>query len=224
MLTDRSARRSGGTGRLVVAAVVGALLVVAFAGGIGGILPSISNPFKTETEDHSQPVLLQALEDLSEYRAAEGQFQVVVDVEESTRFVPSFLRGERTTFLALGSVAASVDFAGLGEDAVQISEDGTSVRVTLPRAVLSEPTVDPEGSYVLDRDRGLLDRAGSVFSDNPTSERELYLLAEEKLAEAATGADLTERAEANTEEMLEALILALGYETVTVTFVDDPRT
>jgi hypothetical protein len=168
-------------------------------------------------------VLLQALEDLTEYRAAEGTFQVVVDVEESTRFVPSIIRGERTSFLATGSVAASVDFSGLGEDAVVVSDDGKSVRITLPRAVLSDPTVDPEGSYVLDRDRGLLDRVGSAFSDSPTSERELYLLAEEKLRVAATEADLVDRAESNTEDMLEAMLESLGFEQVTITFADDAR-
>lgn len=223
VLTDPNARRRGGTGRLIVAALVGALAVLALTGGIFGLLPSLSNPFTAEEEDRSQPPLLQALTDLSEYRAAEGQFQVIVDVEEGTRFVPSFLKGERTSFLALGSVAASVDFSSLGEDAIVVSEDGKSVRVTLPRAVLSDPTVDPEGSYVLDRDRGLLDRAGSMFSDNPTSERELYLLAEDKLAAAAGEADLADRAEDNTEDMLTTMLEALGYESVTVTFVDDPR-
>lgn len=222
MLSQPAARRAG-SGRLIVAALVGGLLVLAVSGGIAGLLPSISNPFSSETTDRSQPVLLQALEDLTEYRAAEGTFQVVVDVEESTRFVPSIIRGERTSFLATGSVAASVDFSGLGEDAVVVSDDGKSVRITLPRAVLSDPTVDPEGSYVLDRDRGVLDRIGSAFSDSPTSERELYLLAEEKLAVAATEADLVDRAESNTEDMLEAMLESLGFEQVTITFADDAR-
>lgn len=220
---ERAPRTGGGTGRLLLGALVGALVVLAVSGGIAGLLPSISNPFTSEETDRSQPALLQALEDLSEYRAAEGQFQVVIDVEDSTRFVPSILRGERTTFLALGTVAASVDFSKLDEDAIVVSEDGTSVRLTLPRAVLSDPTVDPEGSYVIDRDRGLLDRVGSAFSDNPTSERELYLLSEDKLAAAASEADLTDRAEDNTEAMLQTMLGALGFEQVTVTFVDDPR-
>lgn len=223
MLSQPAARRAG-TGRLIVAALVGALAVVALSGGIWGLLPSFSNPFREETVDRSQPALLNALEDLSEYRAAEGTFQVIIDVEDDTRFVPSIIKGERTSFLATGSVAASVDFSGLGEENISVSEDGKSVTITLPRAVLSDPTVDPEGSYVLNRDRGVLDRIGSAFSDSPTSERELYLLSEEKLTAAATESDIVDRAEANTQAMLETMLESLGFEKVRVMFVDDART
>lgn len=215
------ARRRGG---LVLPVLVGVVLLLA-AGWLTDLLPSIGNPFGTERVDRSQPTLLQALDDLSEYRAAVGQFQVVVDVEEDTRFVPSAIRGERTVFLAGGNVAASVDFSGLDEDAIRVGEDGTSVHVTLPRARLSDPVVEPERSYVVNRERGLLDRLGSVLSDNPTSERDLYLLAGDKLAEAAREAGLVERAEENTEAMLQTMLQSLGYEQVTVTFTDevDPR-
>ncbi|MBW3641358.1 MAG: DUF4230 domain-containing protein [Actinobacteria bacterium] len=189
---------------------------------LGDLLPSFGNPFAADSVDRSQPALLEAIEDLSEYRAATGQFQVIMDVEDDTRFVPSFIRGERTVFLAGGTVDASVDFAGLATDAIEVSDDGTSVTVRLPPARLSQPRIDPERSYVVDRERGLLDRAGSLFSDNPTSERDLYLLAEEKLSAAAAEADLVERAEANTRRMLESMLGSLGYSEVTVIFEDDP--
>lgn len=214
-------RAGGGVVRLVALAVVAVLA----ASWLTGLVPSLGNPFRSETVDRSQPTLLQALDDLSEYRAAVGQFQVVVDVEDDTRFVPSFLRGERTVFLAGGNVAASVDFSGLDEDAIDVDEDERSVRITLPRARLSDPVVEPERSYVVNRERGVLDRLGSVLSDNPTSERDLYLLAGDKLAEAAGEGGLVERAEENTEAMLETMLASLGYERVTVVFTDesDPR-
>ena len=204
----------------MVPIVLGVALVLA-AGWVTDLLPSFGNPFGTERVDRSQPPLLQALDDLSEYRAAVGQFQVVVDVEDDTRFVPSAISGERTVFLAGGNVAASVDFSGLTEDAIRVGEDGTSVHITLPRARLSDPVVEPERSYVVNRERGLLDRLGSVLSDNPTSERELYLLAGEELARAASEAGLVERAEENTESMLQTMLRSLGYERVTVTFTDE---
>ena len=206
---------------LAALAVVVVLLGVAVT-KLGDLLPSFGNPFATETVDRSQPALLEAIEDLSEYKAATGQFQVIIDVEDDTRFVPSFVRGERTVFLAGGTVDASVDFSGLAADAIEVSDDGDSVTVRLPPARLSEPRIDPERSYVVDRERGLLDRAASVFSDNPTSERELYLAAEEKLSSAAAEADLLERAEANTRTMLESMLNSLGYSEITVIFEDNP--
>jgi hypothetical protein len=76
---------------------------------------------------------------------------------------------------------------------------------------------------VFSRERGLLDRLGSVLSDNPTSERELYLLAREKMQAAAASSDLLPRAEENTRAMLESMLRSLGYTEVSVTF-RDPET
>lgn len=199
------------------------MAVVAVAGlaRVGDLLPSF-NPFSRQSVDRSQPSLLQAIEDLSEYRAATGQFQVVIDVEDDTRFVPPFIRGERTQFLAGGSVDASVDFTALGAGPIEVSDDGQGVTVRLPHARLSQPRVDPERSYVISRQRGLIDRAGSMFSDSPTGERDLYLLAEDKLAAAAVDGGLVERAEANTVTMLKAMLASLGFTDVTVVFEGTP--
>ncbi|MBW3573279.1 MAG: DUF4230 domain-containing protein [Actinobacteria bacterium] len=204
-----------------------ALAVVVLVLGVGvtklaDLLPSFGNPFAADTVDRSQPALLQAIEDLAEYRAAIGQFQVILDVEEDIPFVPSFVRGQRTVFLAGGTVDASVDFSGLADTAIEVSEDGSSVTVRLPPARLSEPRIDPERSYVVDRDRGLLDRAASVFSDSPTGERDLYLMAEDRLSGAAAESDLRARAEANTRAMLTSMLGSLGFEEVTVIFEDNP--
>jgi hypothetical protein len=62
-----------------------------------------------------------------------------------------------------------------------------------------------------------------VLSDNPTSERELYRLARDKMQAAAAESDLRARAEQNTRAMLESMLRSLGYTQVTVTF-RDPQT
>jgi hypothetical protein len=218
--TSAPASRRSTLGWLTLALVVVVLLIGLTR--LVALLPSFGNPFAGETVDRSQPALLQAIEDLSEYQAATGQFQVIIDVEDDTRFLPSFLRGERTVFLAGGTVDASVNFSGLADGAISVSDDGRSVTVRLPPARLSEPRVDPEKSYVVSRERGLLDRAASVFSDSPTGERELYLRAQDRLSAAAAEAGLIERAETNTRNMLESMMTSLGLEEVTVTFGGGP--
>lgn len=204
-------------GAIAVVAVVGLLGL----GRLADILPSFSNPFATDEVDRTGPVVLQELRDLSEYRAATGDFSVLVDLEDDARFLPDFIQGERVLFSAVGTVDASVDFSGLDDGAVQVAEDG-AVTVTVPHARLGDAAVDPERSEVLDRDRGVLDRVGSAFTDNPTSERELYVLAEERLAVAAREAGVVERAEENTEAMLRGLLGALGHDDVRVVFEDRP--
>ena len=177
------------------------------------------NPFKTETVIRDHAAVLESLEDLSDYHAATGEYQVVVDIEDRTRYVPGFLKGERTTFLAQGSVDAVVDLGGIDAESVVVAEDGT-VTVRLPRATLDEPQIDHEASTVLDRDRGVVDRVSGIFSDEPTSEKELYLEAESRLAEAAADSELRDRAETNTATMIEQLLTAAGFDEVRVVFVD----
>ena len=81
------------------------------------------------------------------------------------------------------------------------------MRLELPPATFRDPELDLERSYVYDRDRGAIDRIGSIFGDDSDLERELYALAEEKLASAARDdSGLLDRAERNTRRMLEGLL------------------
>jgi hypothetical protein len=209
--------------RLVAGILLVLVLVVAVAGLSGlRLWPSFPNPFATRQVDRSQPVLLKAIEDLAVYKAASGNFQVVVDLEESTRGIPLLIKGQRTLFVAGGNVDAEVDFSNLKGEAIKVSPDGTRVDITLPHARLTTARVDPDQSRVFSRDRGLLDRLGSVLSDNPTSERELYRLAGAKMQAAADDSDLKARAEQNTRAMLQSMLRSLGYREVNVTFRDPP--
>jgi hypothetical protein len=209
------ASRSGARSLIVLAGL--AVLVVVAIALVAGPL----NPFGTDTKDRSQPVLLKSLENLSDYHAATANMQVVVDVEEDSRLLPSFIKGERTLFVAAGTVDAAVDFRGLSRDpnAVKVSGDRRSVTLTLPAPKLLEPRLDPDRSRVYDRDRGVLDRVEDAFSDTPGDEQPLYQLAEDKLA-AAAAADpkLLQTAERNTRAMLEGLLRGLGFRKITIDF------
>jgi hypothetical protein len=186
---------------------------------VAGWLPD--EPFGQEVVDRSTTPLLLALQDLHEYHAATGTFQIVVDREVDTRYVPSVISGERVEFLATGTADAYVDFAGLDAGAVTLSADGTSATIALPAPRVGEVRIDPEESRVLDRDRGLVERVGDALGDNPTDDSELYALAEDRLAAAAADSDLRERAETNTAAMLTGLARSLGVEDVEVRF-DEP--
>ena len=209
------ATRRGPRALLILASL--AILAVVAAVLLAGPL----NPFGTDTKDRSQPVLIKSLENLSDYHAATANLQVVVDIEQDARLLPSFIKGERTLFVAAGTVDAAVDFRGLSRDpdAVQVSKDRRSVKLTLPAPKLLEPRLDPDRSRVYDRDRGVLDRVEDALSDRPGDEQPLYQLATDKLA-AAAAADpqLRPTAERNTRSMLEGLMRGLGFEQVEVDF------
>jgi hypothetical protein len=204
--------------RTVVTGVV--VLLVALLAILG--LRSLSSwPFGDEQKDRSGPAVLTAMRDLSEYHAAAGQYQVVIDIAQDSKFLPDILKGKRTIFLAIGSVDAYVDFRKLGDDAVSVTGDRTGVSITLPRAQLSQPNVDPNQSRVLNQDLGLIDRLGGLFSDQPNPQnQQMYVLAQQRLSDAAKQVGLQKRAEDNTKATLEGLMRSLGFTTVTIRFVD----
>ena len=148
---------------------------------------------------------------------------MLVDLERDSA-LPAAILGARTLFVAAGSVDAGVDFSGIGRGAVVVSEDRRSAVITLPRPRLSKAKLDLDRSYVYDRRQGVLNEIGLLFEDERNTERDVYLLAERKLDEAAArGSGLVARAERNTRAMLESLLGSLGFTSVDVRFEADPR-
>ncbi|MEU6789808.1 DUF4230 domain-containing protein [Nonomuraea angiospora] len=202
---------------------VAGFLVLAVLLVVGGRLAwTWLNPLGEQVIDRSQPVLLQSIKDLSRFEAATGNFQVVVDLEKDANFLPDAIKGTRTLFVGAGGVDAYVDFAGLAGNAVTVSEDRTQATVLLPRSRLEKPNLDNSRSYVYAQQRGLFDRVQDFLSGSPGDQRELYLLAEKKITEAAVASDLRARADANTKAMMTGLLKSLGFTKVTVKFTDEP--
>ena len=214
MLMKNEKPRSRFPSLVIGVLVIAGLLVAAVTVGIS----LFGTPFETKKVDHSPPPILLDLKDLADYHAAQAQFEVTVDEEDDVQWLPSFLAGERVQFVAIGTVDAVVDFTTLPNTALVQSDDRTSVTITLPAPILLDPVIDTEQSHVMNRDRGLFNRIGGFFSDNPTSEADLYNTAAGKMADAATQTDLLQRAQENTKLMLYTLFRALGIQQVKVVF------
>jgi hypothetical protein len=163
-------------------------------------------------------VLLERIRELSRYHAARGEFQVVIDLEKDAPFLPSAVLGERTLFVAAGSVDAYVDFSAIGKGAIRVSDDGRNATVRLPHARLDKVNLDQERSYVFETRQGVLNRLGDLVTGSRSNEQRLYVLAERKILAAAERTDLDRQAEQNTRSMLVGLLGSLGYSTVTVRF------
>lgn len=190
------------------------LVGIAAAAVIGWL--GITSFFQTKTVDRSQPALLVSTQELSRYTAAVGNFEVLIDTEDDVPWVPSFVAGERSLFVAAGTVNAYVDFSGLSEGDLTLSGDGTSVEVRLPDAELEQPNLDQDRTYLYSQERGIVNRTGDALSSQDQSE--LYQLAEAKLAAAAAESQLRQQAEDNTKTMLSGMFQSLDLET---TFVED---
>jgi hypothetical protein len=201
----------------VLGAVV-VVLAVLFAGLRLTVLPGLKDLFGTETHDRSGPALLESIQDMSRYEAASGNFQVVVDLEKDAAYLPDAVRGTRTLYVGAGTVDAHVDLGKVGKGDVTVDEERTSATIRLPHAALGTPALDPDRSYAVSKQRGLLDRLGDLFSDNPNGEQAVQKLAVRHIGEAAKDSGLTERAESNTTNMLQGLLRSLGFKEVRVTY------
>jgi hypothetical protein len=214
LLAPRSRRSQIWALVLLAVVVLLALGTVRACGWLGGS----NGPGQQTTVDRSGPVVLKSIQDLSRFEAATGTFQVVVDLEKDTKYVPAAIKGQRTLFVGVGTVDAYVDFSGVTSDALTISEDRRSVALRLPAPALEPVNLDQDKSYVFAQQRGIIDRFTSLFDDDPNQLQEVYKAAEAKIADAATQTGLSTRAQTNTRAMLTGLFHSLGYTSVTVTF------
>jgi hypothetical protein len=211
--------------RILVLVGVLALGTAAFFGFAAvNLLPSfITNPFKKQVDDRTGPVVLQSVQDLSNYVAAKGNFQVVVDYKEDRAYVPDFISSYHALFVAYGSVNAYVDFSTLAQDAIKVSADGKEVTVTLPEPQLTEVTLDVNKSHVYSLDEGILENLQGLISNDLSRQGKLYQLAVEKIQEAAAQSGLIDRARENTENQLKAMLTALGYTRVNIVWQNNPQ-
>lgn len=216
-LVRSSGRRGLGTvataSLMVIAFALVALVVVG--------LVSVWDPFGSTTVDRSGPAVLEHMRTLEEFTAAEAAFTQDVDIEDDS-FLPGFIKGERATAIVTGTVTATVDFSQLGPGSVQVSDDGTAIRLTLPEPQMSDPEIDEGAARIVARDRGVIDRLEDVFSANPTDDTRLYTAAEDKLAAAAKKSDLLDQARANTDRWLRTFLGAAGFEEVEIEWSTSP--
>jgi Protein of unknown function (DUF4230) len=211
--------RPGRTAGLLVsaAAALAAVVVLLLVLSAVRLLPQLRNPFHTTTTVRSQPPLLKSITSLSRYEAASGTFQVVVDLSTHTSFLPSFIAGSETLFVADGTVIAYVNFAGLKGSAISVSA-GHAVTITLPPAQLEPVVLNVRQSYVFAEQQGLVNRVADFFAGNPNSQQQVYVLAQQKIKNAARMSALRADAERNTTAMLDSMLASLGYKHVTVDF------
>jgi hypothetical protein len=182
------------------------------------LLPRLRNPFAETTTVSTQPAILKSITQLSRYEAANGEFQVVVDLTKHEGILPGFIAGSETLFVGQGSVIAFVDFSHLKSPAVKVSADRTRVTIVLPRAQLEAPVLDVKQSYVFAQQQGLFNRIGNFFGGNPNAEQQVYILADQKIQTAANASALRTDAQNNTRAMLSSMLSSLGFQHITVTF------
>lgn len=201
--------------KVLVTVALGVLVAILLVFGVFRVF-GWDNPFDPRDIDRSNPPILVSIQDLSQYHAAVGNFEVVIDDEKDIPWIPGVLAGERSLFIASGTVNAYVDFADLSENDIVMSPDGASVEIRLPEAELDRPNLAHDRTRLFSQDRGIVNRYIDALTTQDQSD--LYEQATQKLQDAAEASELASQAETNTRAMLTGMFAASGLK---VTFADN---
>jgi Protein of unknown function (DUF4230) len=188
--------------------VVGALVALTLTGF--GVINMFTSWFQGSQVDRSQPVMLKSIQDIKQFHAAVGNFEVLLDIEDEAGWVPGFIAGRRTLFVGAGTVNAYVDFSGFADGDLNLSPDGESLTIRLPEAKLDKPNLNHDRSGIYDQDRGIIERIADAI-ETP-KQKQFFVMAETKMAAAAQESELLKQATENTKSMLTGTFGSVGIE------------
>ncbi len=195
---------------LAVVALVGYLIIKtvmdissATVNAPGNIAQQLLNATPTITAD---PVtVIKQIRTLSRLETASYTIEKVITAETGEGPL-GFLFQDKLLLVAQGQVIAGIDLDRLGDEDVKVV--GTSVFITLPASEIFVATLDNDTTYVYDRQTGLLGQKVDL-------ETQARQKAEEEILKAALKDGILNLAQENGQNVVQKLLLALGFSDVT---------
>lgn len=123
-------------------------------------------------------------------------------------------RGDSIFMFVVVEIGAGIDFEDFYTGSFIVDEGSGTVTVQMPPAKITYVAVDNQQTQVIDRNTGFL------TSGNPQLESDARQVAEEVLVESAINSGILDTAETNARNVIQGLLLELGY--TRVIFVDAP--
>jgi hypothetical protein len=156
--------------------------------------------------------IVRSINDLAQLTTASYTVEKIINAQSgSAEWFGLF--EDNLLFVAVGQVTAGVDLAELTQADIQ-AESFDRATIYIPPARVFMATLDNERSYVAHRSTGLLRRADSQM------ETQARRAAEAEILEAAQAQGILEIADRNARQVLEGLLLGLGFREVV--FSDRP--
>jgi hypothetical protein len=117
----------------------------------------------------------------------------------------NWARGDRVFMFVVADIGAGIDFERFYTGSFDVDTDTGAVTVEMPPAEITYIAVDNEQTKVIDRSTGVL------TDGDPQLESDARRVAEEVLQAAALEAGILQQAERNARNVIEGLLLELGY-------------
>lgn len=203
----------------LLAIVFGCVLVVANIVALPqSVIDLLSNPGGARVIN--SVMVLEGVQSIALLDAARYDYAIWVSSERELPGLMSALRGlygDRVEYVAVGYVTAGIDLAQLGEESIQVGEDG-HVLLTLPHARLTNCVLDESRSYVVERSTGVF------VGPSPAIDEAVREFALQQFIGGAMESNILIEAESQAAAVLRALILALGAPEATIAFSGDAPT
>jgi hypothetical protein len=194
--------------RLAIVLVAGALVLgLIFAAWLA--LQIVRRP--TQPKFANTPAVVLQIQSLSELVTVKYIIEKVVFAEAPrTTTIDQLLPGrdDKLILLAQGVVKAGVDLSKIRPEDVTTS--GQTIRITVPRAVITDQYLDENATQVLDR------RAGLLRSYDQKLEQQARQEALAQIVRAARKNGIEREANERAQQQLKTFLKSLGYQEVEV--------
>ena len=193
-------RRSGSIGSVVVGFLLGFIVAAVAAAAVVWFFRSGGAP----RIDTSMPTVVRQIQQLQRLETVVFNMDKIVSGGWESRYLPTFLAGERLLLVVDGDVTAGVDLGRL--DAANIVVSGHTIRMKIPDAEIFSTRVDNERTRVYSRETGLFTRV------DPNLESEIRREAERQVRQAALDNGILRVAAANARTTMTSFLRGLGFE------------
>ena len=154
--------------------------------------------------DTSSPTVVRQIQQLQRLETVAFNMDKIVSGGWESRYIPTFLAGERLLLIVAGDVTAGVDLGRIA--AANITVSGQTIRVKIPDTEVFATRVDNERTRVYSRETGLFTRVDRNLESDVRRE------AERQIRQAALDNGILQVAAANARTTLQSFLRGLGFE------------
>ena len=198
---------------LILAAFLGAVLTVAFAGTVVwlstglGLLQLVDGLRGGHTLIKvDQPTVVHQIQQLQRLETVSYTMDKIISGEHDNPYLPQFLAGDRLLLVVHGEVVGGINLAGLQPGDVLIQ--GQKALIHLPPAEILSTRIDNAKTRVYSRDTGLFS------SPDPNLESEVREEAERQLQQAALQDGILKTAADNARSTISGMLKGSGFREV----------
>ena len=154
--------------------------------------------------DTSMPTVVRQIQQLQRLETVVFNMDKIISGGWESRYLPTFLAGERLLLVVDGDVTAGVDLGRIA--AADISVSGQTIRMKIPDSEIFSARIDNEKTRVYSRETGLF------TSVDPNLESEIRREAERQVRQAALDNGILREAAHNARTTLTSFLRGLGFE------------